>query len=90
MEVQCIALASFVHGSINAREGYPLKMPESTAKDLERAGLVRIRLKAEMGKGVDDGKGRPSSASQPAQALTTKTLHLPKSGSPKILKPARS
>jgi len=86
MQVECVPLHSFVHDAIDARAGHPLKMAESTAKDLERAGLVRIRLKAEAGKGVDDGMGQPSSLLPAAQVLTTKTLRLPRRGAAKILR----
>jgi hypothetical protein len=86
MQVQVVPLASFVHGSLDAREGHPVKLDETVAKDLERAGLVRIRARTEPGKGVDDGRGQPSFVLPVAQVLQTRTLKLPRRGEAKILR----
>jgi hypothetical protein len=73
MRVTVVPLSDFIHGSINAREGHPVQMDNGVAADLERAGLVRIRLEnvpaAASGKEPDDGQGRPSSALQAAPVL---------------------
>ena len=44
MEVEVVPLTDFVHDRITAHEGRPLMMDEHTARELERAGLVRIKL----------------------------------------------
>jgi len=44
MQVEAVPLTSFVHGHINADEGRPMLMEEGLARDLERAGLVRVKL----------------------------------------------
>lgn len=89
MLVEAIPLANFVHGHINAVEGRPIVpwIEESTARDLERAGLVRIRTahavpvrRVEAGKAEDDGQGQPSSASPAAPALPTTTSESSKRG----------
>lgn len=80
--VEAIPLTNFVHGHINAVEGRPILpwIEEATARDLERAGLVRIRTahavpvqKVDAGKVTDDGEGPPSSVSPAAPASPTKT-----------------
>jgi hypothetical protein len=90
MEVEAVPLTEFVHGSITAHEGHPLFIDEHTAAELERAGLVRIKLvptgkkaEADAGKAPDDGAGPPSSASPAAQALSTPTLRASKPGGAK-------
>ena len=86
MNVEVVPLTSFIHGSINAHEGRPLTMDASAAGDLERAGLIRIKLAQThasadiVGKAADDGAGQPSSALPAAQALPTTTSHLSKDG----------
>lgn len=44
MNVECIPLTDFVHGRINAHEGKPILLDDSLAGDLERAGLLRVKL----------------------------------------------
>lgn len=89
MQVEAVPLTEFVHGSITAHEGRPLFMDEHTAGELERAGLVRIKIvqtyvgkpaAPDLGKVADDGKGPPLSASAVDQALQMGTLHLSKPG----------
>ena len=92
--MKVVPLTDFVHNAITAREGHPIDMPESTALDLEKAGLVRISVDKAVaaGKSKDDGPGQPSSASPPAlpsKTITTKTLHLPKPGAKKTKKKGR-
>lgn len=72
-------ITDFIHGAINARAGVPIDIADSTAADLERAGLVRIKGHNQApaaGKSKDDGAGQPSSSSQaaPASPITTSTL----------------
>lgn len=92
MQVQVVPLTDFVHGQINAREGRPQMMEKGTADDLERAGLIRIRIAPTSNKApvktVDDGPGQPSSALLQAPVSPGKTLHLPERGGlrPKIVK----
>jgi hypothetical protein len=79
-------LTDFVHGSINARVGQPIKMTPSMASDLERAGRVRVVLDsavnpaAASGKDLDDGQGQPSSVSQAAPAVPPQTVDTLKRG----------
>lgn len=78
MRVAIVPLTDFVHGEINAREGRQIVIDSGVASDLERAGLVRVRMapaqaKAEQGKAEDDGQGQPSSASQAAPVLQDET-----------------
>lgn len=97
MEVECVPLTEFVHGSIHAHEGKPIQIVEHVARDLEKAGLVRIKMApgaflpavqgaADQGKAQDDGAGRPSSASPADPASPRGTLHLSKSGETKTRK----
>lgn len=44
MQVEAIPLTDFIHGPINAHEGRPQMMEQGLAEDLERAGLVRVKL----------------------------------------------
>ena len=88
MQVEVVPLTDFVHGRISANEGRPIMLENSLARDLERAGLVRIKLttqsnKEVVGKVADDGAGRPLSALQAAHLSPTQTLHLPKHGDDK-------
>lgn len=95
MEVEVIPLTDFCHGSINALEGRPQPIERSIALELEKAGLVRIRMtglpgSAPMvqgapvaGKSQDDGAGRPSSALPAAQVSPSRTLRLSKAGGSK-------
>lgn len=84
MKIECVALDSFTHDRIDAHIGRPVMIEQRTAEDLERRGLVRIGgqvlrtrgaavVIADAGKAQDDGPGRPSSVSQPAQASPTET-----------------
>ena len=89
MQVECVPLTSFLHDRIDAHQGRPVMIENRTALDLEKRGLLRIVdrrvdqalslgaaaavIPAEVGKGLDDGQGRPSSASQVAQASPTTT-----------------
>lgn len=96
MEVECIPLTEFVHGSITAHEGKPMRMEEGEARDLEKAGLVRIKISPPVylpaaqaiaaGKAQDDGAGRPSSALPADPASPQQTLHLPKTGATRTRK----
>lgn len=82
--MQVVPLTSFVHGSINAVEGHPIEIADGTAADLERAGLVRIRLAPDkavtVGKPEGDGQGQPSPSLPAAPPLSTATLNLSKPG----------
>lgn len=87
MVVEVIPLTNFVHGSINATEQRPFWIEESVARDLERAGFVRIRMahaipvkRVDEGKVQDDGPGQPSSVSQAAPASPTTTSEPSKRG----------
>ena len=82
MEVEAIALDHFVHGDINAVAGHVVRrrsgalIDEALARDLERVGLVRLRVAQTVPrtvKPVDDGQGQPSSASEaaPVSPMTT-------------------
>ncbi len=81
--MKCVPLTDFVHGAINARQGKPIEIPDGTATELERAGLVRVQQGADKavpaGKSQDDGQGQPSSSSQaaPASPITTSTVSAP-------------
>lgn len=98
MDVECVPLTEFVHGSIVAHEGRPMPIPEHVARELEKAGLVRIKMTpaagylpaaqgaTDPGKAQDDGAGRPSSASPADPASPRGTLHLSKSGETKTRK----
>jgi hypothetical protein len=92
MKVEAVALSDFIHGDISAIEGRVCRhnngdlVDSGIAGDLERAGLVRIRIAPAAtrapvveGKAADDGRAQPSSASQAGQALpkpTSNTLTL--------------
>lgn len=87
MQVEAVPLTDFVHGGLRARQGQPTVMNEYMAAQLERAGLVRIKLvpaanivAADAGKVQGDGMGPPSSSSLPAQALPPATLPMSKPG----------
>lgn len=90
MQVEAMAIADFVHGDIYGRRGKPVRKPdgslldESTARDLEHAGLLTIqvvdrrvdqvltmRSTAEIiaGKVPAAGQDQPSSASRAARHL---------------------
>ena len=88
MKVEAVANTEFVHGDITAHAGHVVKhrngelIEESTARALEKKGLVRIRTSAlramhdqsmQQGKAPDDGRGQPSSASQAAPVSPTTT-----------------
>lgn len=90
-----IPLTDFVHGRMRFRADVPADLDASTAGDLERAGLVRVKLLhrrvdqaltlgagAELvaGKAPAVGVGIPSSSSPPAHRSPTTTLHLPARG----------
>jgi hypothetical protein len=84
MQVECLPLTSFVHDRIDAHQGRKVMIDSNTAAALEKRGFVRIVdrrvdqalsvgagaavVAGEAGKVPDDGLGRPSSASQVAQA----------------------
>ena len=88
MQVQCIPLTSFIHGSVDAHEGRAVYFDHSTAGELERAGLIRIKRErvrvklpqapvikpAEAGNARDVGQGQPPSVLPAAQVLPTPTL----------------
>jgi hypothetical protein len=92
MKVEAVALSDFIHGDINAIEGRICRhnngdlVDSGIAGDLERAGLVRIRIAPAAvrapvveGKALDDGRGQPSSALPAAQVSpkpTSNTLTL--------------
>jgi hypothetical protein len=89
MKVEAEALSDFVHGDINATAGRVCHhrngelLDSGLAGDLERAGLVRIRMGAAAavtratvtaeGKDPDDGQGQPSSVSEAAPVSPTET-----------------
>lgn len=100
MGVEAIALTDFVHGDIDAIAGRLVKhrdgtlVNEFTARDLESAGLIRIRTRAPApqapsaeGKAADDGQGQPSSASPAAPASQPMTSDSLKPGANRIRKP---
>jgi hypothetical protein len=82
MKMECIPLTSFLHDRIDAHQGRAVMIEERTAAELEKRGLVRVNRRVdqvlrvagaaaivgEAGKALHDGLGRPSSASQAAQA----------------------
>ncbi len=82
--MKVVPLTDFVHNAINAREGRTIEIPDSVALELERHGLVRIKLgdvdKAVSGKAADDGQGLPSSSSPPAPVSPITTSSLSKRG----------
>jgi hypothetical protein len=84
MRVTVVVLSEVTHGSLSLKEGAVMQMEQSTARDLERAGHVRIRLEnvpaAVSGKEPDDGQGRPSSALQAAQVVPPQTVQPLKRG----------
>jgi len=85
MDVQIVPLTNFIHGPYRMRAGQAMPLSESIARDLERAGLVRIRpapVKASVqaGKETDDGQGQPSSASPAAPASRETTSRASRRG----------
>lgn len=61
MKELCIPLTSFAHDAIDAHEGVPIPIESGLARDLELAGLVRIKraasmneTAAELGKKIDN------------------------------------
>lgn len=85
--VEAVALTDFTHDQIRAREGKVVEplLDEVIARDLERAGLVRIRVAPLRGRrilGVDPGKVQAagveqtlsSSPAAPASTPTTSPL----------------
>lgn len=95
MKVEAVALSDFIHGDINATEGKLCRhrsgelIDSGLAGDLERAGLVRIRMAPtrsaapapdQSGKAPDDGGGQPSSALPAAPASPTTMSRLLKTG----------
>lgn len=90
MQVQCIPLTSFIHGSVDAHEGRSFPLDSSTAGELERAGLIRIKRERvrvklpqapvikplEAGKVPDAGVVQPSSASPVDRPSQPTTLRL--------------
>lgn len=85
--MRVVPITDFIHGAINARAGVPIDIADSTAADLERAGLVRIKAAANQapaaGKPQDDGAGQPSSSSPAAPASPIKTSSVPAPGAKK-------
>ena len=94
MQVQVVPLSDFIHGQINAREGHAQLMEAGLAEELERAGLVRIKMApayankmmsepVNKGKAEDDGPGLPSSVLPADPASRTLTLPALKTGGDK-------
>lgn len=88
MEVEVVFLDSFVHGHINARMNKTSKLDYGTAKELENAGLLRIKTTKSVGetvgKELDDGQGQPSSASQVAPPSQKPTVERYAAGGKRI------
>jgi hypothetical protein len=96
MKCEAVALSDFVHGDIHATEGRVCRhrsgelLDSGIAGDLERAGLVRIRIAPAAtrapiieGKAADDGQGQPSSALHPAPVSAPPTSGTSKPGGSK-------
>jgi hypothetical protein len=99
MLVESIALKDFVHDNIRAREGDPIELDEPTAMELERYGLVRVRIGPARGRrsiGASPGKvqaagaPQPSSASPAARPSTPTTSPSSARGATPSQKPAKS
>jgi len=97
--IESIALSDFVHDNIRARAGHSLELDESTAMELERCGLVRVRIAPARGRraiAADPGKVQaagavpPSSASPAARPSTPTTSPSSARGATPSPKPARS
>lgn len=93
MQVEVMPLSNFVHGHLNTKEGRPIWIEETVARDLERAGLVRIMAaravpaeRVDLGKPEDDGQGQPSSVSQAAPASRTTISPRSRSGARRAAK----
>lgn len=97
--VEAVALTDFTHDNINARNGRVIeRLDEQLALELERAGLVRIRVSPLRGRriiGVEPGKVQaagevqPPSSSQAARASTPTTLPSSVRGATPIRRAAR-
>jgi hypothetical protein len=96
--LESIALTDFVHDGISAREGHPLELDDATAMELERCGLVRVRIAPARGRrsiGVAPGKvqaagvAQPSSASPAAHPSTPTTSPSSTRGATPTRKPAK-
>ncbi|MGY1490727.1 hypothetical protein ACW4YW_15075 [Methylobacillus pratensis] len=61
--VKAVALESFTHDSLNVRRGDDLDIAESTARDLEKHGLVK----------VSEVKSAPTSQNKKAPVAQNKT-----------------
>lgn len=78
-----VPLQDFQHGSRRFVANVAHDVPDSLATDLERAGLVRVKMAAPLqnkmqpdadpnpGKALADGEGTPSASSQAAPASQT-------------------
>jgi hypothetical protein len=69
--LETIPLTDFVHDQIRAREGHPIELEDSIAMELERKGLVRVRIAPARGRraiGADPGKVQAAGAAQPSSA----------------------
>ncbi len=99
MEVECVPLKDFIHGNIYAKADKSFLVDDSIAGDLERAGLVRIKMRPQYankmvdghenkaGKAQAAGLDQPSPSLPAAQASPPGTLHLPRRGAPQTRKP---
>jgi hypothetical protein len=99
--IETIPLTDFQHDDIRARDGHPLWLEESLARDLERAGLLRIPtipalVRGRRVAGIDPGKvlaagvAAPSSASPAAPASPSTIAHSSEPGAIEPPRPARS
>ena len=77
--LECVPNTDFLHGTIHARKGIPLRVDDALALDWERAGLVLIKKAPEhankmqtehqnKGEAVPGGEDAPQSSSQAGQA----------------------
>jgi len=99
MLIESIPLTDFVHDNIRAREGHPIDLDETTAMELERCGLVRVRVGPARGRrsiGAAPGKVQaagavpPSSSSPVAHPSTSTTSPSSARGATPSPKPAKS
>lgn len=86
--MEVIPLTDFQHGPKTFAQGVPADIPELLANDLERAGLVRVKMAPTLtnkmqpdaeptpGKAQADGGGTPS-ASLPVAQVSPETIAQP-------------
>lgn len=93
--MEVVPLTDFQHGGKAFREGTVQAVHESMANELERAGLVRVKMApplrnqmapgletkdGEPGKAPAGGEGTPSASSPAAQVSPSTTVEPPKRG----------